>query len=395
MNNKESKSADQPIEGETAKEKEERYTYEEETAGADTAETTVPSDNDDDGKEASHIAAAETAASTAAAYSATAEDREPAVAAKKGGPIGWIILSALLAAALIIVLVVSPFGGGGNSAVASVNGENITKDELYDILVDANGEAALDNLITERLVQQEADAASISITDQDVTDEIEIIKMDFANEEEFNSVLAQNGLTLDDLRKQMRVSAMVRKVLESKTEVTDEEVQTYFDENKAKLGETPEQVRASHILVATKEEADAILAELKAGADFAETAKAKSTDGSAANGGDLGFFSKEDMVEPFSKAAFALEVDAISEVVQSEFGYHIIKKTDHKAASTANLDEKKELIRLKLTSDETNQLASAWIEELRGKAKITNTLTETKEDEAAASEAPAATAATE
>ncbi|MCR2804193.1 peptidylprolyl isomerase [Paenibacillus soyae] len=389
MNNKESQSADQPLNNDTAKEKEERYTYGEEATGAEAAETAVSSDHDGD-KEAGRIAEAETAASTAAAYSAPAEHRVEDAAAKKSGPIGWIVLSALLAAALIVVLVVNPFGGGSGSAVATVNGENITKDELYDLLVDANGEAALDNLITETLVQQEADAASISITDQDVTDEIAIIKMDFANDEEFNSVLIQNGLTEEDLRDQMRVSAMVRKVLESKTEVTDEEMQTYFDENKAKLGEAPEQVRASHILVATKEEADAILAELKGGADFAETAKAKSTDGSAASGGDLGFFSKEDMVEPFSEAAFALEVDAISEVVQSEFGYHIIKKTDYKAATTANFEEKKELIRLKLTSDETNQLASAWIQEIRDKAKITNTLTDAKEEEAAASEAPAA-----
>ncbi|MEK3883455.1 peptidylprolyl isomerase [Paenibacillus sp. PL2-23] len=385
MNNKESQSTGQQTEGEAAQEKqEERYTYGEETTGAEPAEAAVTSESNDEGKEASRLAASETAAASAAAYSAADNNESGAGAPGKKGPIGWIVLSALLAAALIIVLVMNPLGGGGNGAVATVNGENITQDELYELLVDANGEAALDNLITEKLVQQEADAASISITDQDVTDEIDIIKLQFPSEEDFNNQLMQYGMTVDDLRDQVRISAMLRKVLEPKTEVTDEEIQTYFDQNKSSLGEAPEQVRASHILVETKEEADAILAELKAGADFAETAQAKSTDGSAAGGGDLGFFAKTDMVEPFANAAFALEIDQISDVVQSDFGYHIIKKTDYKEASTANFDEKKELIRLKLTSDETNQLANAWLEEIRGKAKITNTLTETTEAEATA-----------
>lgn len=387
MNNKESQTNGNPIDNE--EEKKDRYAYEENQDKTEQAEEV--SDPVDEFVEPDKSAAAETAA--AAAPIAAVAGAESAPPSRKGGAVGWIVLSAVLVIALIVVLIKPPFGGGsGGESVATVNGKTITQDELFEAMKQTYGESSLETLITKTLVQQEADAAGIEITEQDVTDEIDIIKLDFGSEDEFNSILAQNNLTVEDLREDMRVNAMVRKVLESKTDVTDEEIKTYFDENQSKLGGSEEQVRASHILVATKEEADAILADLKAGADFAETAKAKSTDGSAANGGDLDFFTKTAMVEPFAEAAFALEVGEISDVVQSEFGYHIIKKTDYKPATEANFDEKKDLIRMKLVSDEVNQLASPWIEEIRTKAKITNKLTE---EEPAASEAPASETATE
>lgn len=377
MNNKESQSNDNPIDNET--EKKDRYSYEENQSEAE--QVVAAADIVDEDK----LAADETAATAAPYSAASGAAAQSAPPSRKGGAIGWIVLSAVLVVALIVVLIKPPFGGGGGDTVATVNGANITDEELYEALKTSYGESALEMLITKKLVQQEADAASIDITEQDVTDEIEIIKLDFTSEDEFNGILAQNGLTVEDLREDMSLNAMVRKVLESKTDVTDEEIKTYFDANQGKLGGSEDQVRASHILVETKEEADAILADLKAGADFAETAQAKSVDGSAANGGDLDFFPKSAMVGPFAEAAFALEVGETSEVVESEFGFHIIKKTDFKAGTPANFDEKKELVRKKLVSDEVNQLASPWIEEIRAKAKITNKLTE---EEPTASEAP-------
>lgn len=373
MNNKESQSNDTPIDNETAKE--ENKVQENETK-VENEEIAVETDKPEETGDVDR-AAAETAVAAAAPYSsaAGAAPRLEAAAPAKKSSTGWVVLSAVLAIALIVVLIKPPFGGGeGSGTIATVNGANIQKQELYDLLVKVNGEAALDNLILEKLVQQEADAASVKFTEQDITDEINVIKIDFPSEEDFNNVLLQNNLTMEDLREDMRLSAMIRKVLEPKTTVTDEDVKAYFDANLAKFGEHGEQVRASHILVKTKEEADAILADLKGGADFAETAKAKSTDGSAAQGGDLGFFTKEEMVEPFANAAFALEKDAISDLVQSEFGYHIIKKTDYREAAKANFDEHKDLIRTKLVIDEVRTLSSAWITEIREKAKITNNL---------------------
>ncbi|MFD0589564.1 peptidylprolyl isomerase [Paenibacillus sp. GCM10027627] len=328
-------------------------------------------------------------ATAATPYSAASTAAIGAAAPPKKSSLGWIILSALLAAALIIVLVIKP-PFGGNEAIATVNGTKITKDELYEKLVKGNGESAMENLILEKLVEQEIKAASISFTEEDITQEIEILKLNFPTIDAFNEALAQNGFTEEDLREDFRLSAMVRKVLEPKSTVTDEAVQEYFDANQGKFGGSDEQIRASHILVKTKEEADAIYAELKAGKDFAELAKAKSTDGSAEKGGDLDFFGKGAMVAEFEQAAFALEVGAISEPVKSEFGYHIIKKTDYKAGTPAS-EDKKSLARAKLVADEVNQtLASPWLEEIKAKAKIENTLA--PKETTPASEPPAAEA---
>ncbi|GKU77937.1 peptidylprolyl isomerase [Paenibacillus sp. L3-i20] len=314
----------------------------------------------------------------------------PPAPAKKGG-LGWVVLSAVLAVALIVVLIKPPFGDSGKDAVATVNGSKITKNDLYDALVKIYGPASLTNMIEEELVQQEAAAASVELTDQDISEEIEAIKLQFGSDEAFNAKLAESGITIDDLREDVRHYTLIRKILQPKTNVTDDAVKKFFDENKAVLGAAPEQVRASHILVKTKEEADAIIADLKAGADFAETAKTKSTDtNSAVNGGDLNFFGKEgDMVPEFAEAAFALEVGAISGAVKSDFGYHIIKKTDHKAANEPKFEDKKAAIRTVLIGQEVSQLSPAWLEEIKKKAKITNSF-DKKEEPAAETEAPAA-----
>ncbi|REK74363.1 peptidylprolyl isomerase [Paenibacillus paeoniae] len=368
MNNKESQSNDIPTDNETAKE--ENKAQENETNG-ETQENVVETDKPEVASDSENGTPIDASASAAAVVTPSQESPAPA----KKGATGWIVLSAVLAIALIVVLIKPPFGGGeGSETVATVNGANIKKQELYDLLIKVSGEPALDNLILEKLVQQQADAASIKFTDQDLTDEIDIIKLDFPSEEEFNNVLEKNNLTIEELREDRHMSALIRKVLEPKTSVTDEDVKAYFDENLARFGEHDDQVRASHIIVETKEEAEAILAELKGGADFAETAKAKSGDGAAPQGGDLGFFSKEGMVEPFSKVAFEMEVGAISDVVQTQFGFHIIKKTDTRAPAKANFDEHKHLIRQKLVAAEVLTLSGPWISEIREKATITNKL---------------------
>lgn len=284
----------------------------------------------------------------------------------------WIAISAVLAIALIIVLIKPPFGNS-NEIVATVNGVNISKDRLYDELILAGGVTTLDNLITQELIAQEAKAASVTVSDAEVTAEIDLIKKSFGTEEEFNSTLAQYGMTLETLQKDTKVNLTIRKILEPRTDVTDEEVQQFYDANKEALG-TPEQIQASHILVATKEEADAILTELKQGADFATIAKEKSIDGSKEQGGDLGFFGKGEMVPEFEEAAFALKVNEMSGVVQSEHGFHIIKKTAEKAAVVPTFEEKKEEVRKQLVATEANELSEAWMQEIRAKAKITNTL---------------------
>lgn len=312
-------------------------------------------------------------------------ENEEQPAAKGKNSVVWMVISGVLAAALIIVLIYPPFGGG-KEAVASVNGTDISKDELYNELVTLGGQATLENMITMELVDQAASDANVTVTEEDVNAELETLKTQYGGEEAFNSALAQSGMTLDALKKNMDLQVKMRKILEPQTEVTDEQISTYYEENKASFA-TPEQVKASHILVETKEEADAIKKELDGGADFATLAKEKSTDtASAANGGDLGFFGEADMVEPFSKAAFSMEINEISDPVKSDYGYHIIMKTDHKEATNPTLEDKKEEIRTILVDQQIGELSSTWMTDLRSNAEISNTLTPAEESTDAATE---------
>lgn len=314
----------------------------------------------------------------------------PSAPAATGGGKGWMIASIVLAAALIVVLIVQPFSkDDSKTAVATVNGTDITKAQLYDKLVEAGGKATLQNLITTTLVDQEAKKANITVTDEDINTEIADLTKQFGGEEALNSALAQSSMTLDDLKKQMPLQVEIRKLVEPKVTVTDEDISKYFEENKASFNQE-EQVRASHILVETKEEADAIVKQLKDGADFATLAKEKSADtGSKDNGGDLDFFKRADMVAEFSDAAFALKVGETSGAVKTDYGYHIIKVTDRKEAHEYTLAEKTDEIKKTLTAKKVSEMSSSWLEELTNNAKITNTLA----DEPEASASPAASAA--
>lgn len=309
-----------------------------------------------------------------------------------------MIASIVLAAALIIVLIKPPFQkDDSKTAVATVNGTDITKAQLYDKLIEAGGEATLKNLITTTLVDQEAKNANVTVTDEDLNAEIEDLKTQLGGEEALTAALSQSNMTLDDLKKQMPMQVKIRKLIEPKVTVTEKDISAYYDENKASFNQE-EEVRASHILVATQAEADSIVKQLKEGADFAKLAKEKSTDtASKENGGDLNFFKRGDMVAEFSDAAFKLKVGETSGAVKSDFGYHIIKVTDRKEAKEYTLEEKKAEIEKTLKAQKVSEMSNTWLSELNSKAKITNTLTDAKESappetsaEPSATEAPPA-----
>lgn len=297
-------------------------------------------------------------------------------APKRAGVGGWVA-SAILLVALIVVSIKAFSGGGGLSGeVASVNGVKINKADLYDTLVKGgNGESAVEGLITYELVNQEAQKKGVTVTDADLNRELDVIKKSMGSEEAFQQALEQYKMTEADLHPDLLEQAQLRKLLSDQIKITDEDIKSYYDENKASFS-TEEQVRASHILVATKEEADAIEKQLKEGGDFAAIAKEKSLDtGSAANGGDLNFFSKGSMVQEFEEAAFSLKVGDVSEPVKSDYGYHIIKVTDRKEASSPTLEEKKADITDTLTSQQIYTLSQTLISDLRSQAKIVNNLT--------------------
>ncbi len=152
-----------------------------------------------------------------------------------------------------------------------------------------------------------------------------------------------------------------------KEAVTDEALQKAYDD-RFKDAAPQTEYNAAHILVATKEEADAIKAELDGGADFAELAKAKSTDtGSGANGGDLGWFGLGMMVKPFEDAVVAAKVGEVTGPVQSDFGFHLILVKETRVAEKPTLDQ----LRDELAAQVENAAINAKIEELTKGATVT------------------------
>lgn len=266
-------------------------------------------------------------------------------------------------------------GSVGEEAVATVDGESITANDLYQLMVSVIGSQAVEQLITEKLIDNEAAKQNIAVSEDEINAEFEEIKSNFPDEATFNMQLQYMGITPEQFKDQLASEMKLRKLVEPEIEVTDEEIQQYYDNNQSQFG-TPEQVRASHILVKKedKELAEKILAEVKNGGDFAELAKEYSEDGSAAQGGDLGFFGRGQMVAPFEEAAFSLDVNEISDLVESQFGYHIIKVTDKQEAEVTPFEEVKEDIREMVFNQKVSERISTYIQELRSAAKIENAL---------------------
>jgi foldase protein PrsA len=281
----------------------------------------------------------------------------------------------LIIAVLILAIgVFLSFALPKDKAVAKVDGEAINKDELYDVMVEQYGAATVEQLIADKIVASEAKKEKVTITDKELNEELDKLKESYGGEEVFNQMLESNNTTVDALKDDLKNYLTIRKLLEPQIKITDEELQTYFDENKDSFGEA-EQVKASHILVADEATANEIKQKLADGADFAELAKEYSTDeGTKENGGELGFFAKGTMVTEFDDVAFTLPVNEISDPVKTDYGYHIIKVEEKKEAKEANFDDSKKEIKETLIQQKMETEYSTWLEEKKKDYDIENSL---------------------
>lgn len=283
----------------------------------------------------------------------------------------------LLAISLLLVIVTIT-GCQSQDIVASVGEENITKEELYQSLVEQNGIEALEVLITEKIVELEVKKENIEVTEEDIEKEMKKIIDYYGGENAFNQVLENVGYTNDDMRKNIKSKIEIEKIIEPSLTVTEDEMQQYFNDNKASFAEQ-EQVKASHILVDSEEKAQEIKDKLLAGEDFTKLAKEYSIDPSKEeNGGDLGYVVRGQMVPEFEDAVFTLEVGKISDPVKTQYGYHIIKVEEIKEAKEANYDESKEEIKEILMEQQMSTAYSEWLQKKREEYKVTNSLEENK-----------------
>ena len=281
---------------------------------------------------------------------------------------------ALLAALLVLVIGIT--GCQNSDIVAKIDNETITKDELYDVLVEQGGEKALGALISEKIVDLEVKKQKIKVTDEEVEKEIEKMKENYGGEEAFNMTIMQYGLDEESLKENVTMNLKIKKLLEPEISISDEEISDYFKENKDMLGE-PEQVDARHILVETEEQAKDIREKLEAGEDFEKLAKEHSMDqGSKEAGGELGVFGKGEMVKEFEEAAFTLKPHEISEPIKTEHGYHIIEVLEKKETKEAKFEDVKDDIKEILLQQKISTEYGNWYQKKLEEYKVKDYLTD-------------------
>jgi peptidyl-prolyl cis-trans isomerase C len=288
-------------------------------------------------------------------------------------------------------------------AIASVNGEAVTE-EAFNAQINnlrksyraqRGGDIPADELeklkkqvvqamITKNVLLQNFRELGFSVDPDRVEQEIQNVKNKYGSEEEFRKSMADQGYDMERLRKEITQSLQVfiiQQHVVKDVEVTEEEMRRAYNSNLDQITQ-PETIRARHILVsveegaseedktAAREKIEAIQDELEGGADFAELAKEKSEGPSSKNGGDLGYFPADKMVPSFSDAAFALQPGEVSDIVETRFGYHIIKLEDRKDAWLPSFDEVKGELRPQLEQQKAQLVFQEYVQRLQSQAKI-------------------------
>jgi peptidyl-prolyl cis-trans isomerase C len=285
--------------------------------------------------------------------------------------------------------------------IARVNGEAISKadfDRAVEALEARNGgpipteqrdqilRGVLDQIVAYKLLVQEGRARKVAVPDATVDARMKEIQSQFPSEDAFKQMLTTRKTSLEQVRTDIKQDMAVQKLIEdeiaTKIAVKPEQVTDFYTKNPDQFKQ-PDRVRASHILIgfakgadaATKTQARAkaadVLKDVKAGKDFAALAKQHSQDpGSAANGGDLGFFQQGQMVGPFNDAAFTLAPGTVSDLIETEFGFHIIKVAEKQPARAIPLDEVRPKLEEYLQRMNREQQTDAFVNGLKTKGKI-------------------------
>lgn len=243
----------------------------------------------------------------------------------------------------------------------------------------------VNEMVNQELLYQVCQKKKIQTSKADLDREVATFKNRFDTPEKYKAWLASMNFTADGFETQFGQRLAVQKLIEqevvSKIAVKEEDAKIYFEKNPGKYSQK-ESVRARHILVKLDKTADAkakedarkqlmdIKKKLLAGEDFETLAKTHSQGPSSARGGDLGYFTKGQMVKPFEEAAFQLAVNEVSDIVETKFGYHLIKVLDHKAAVTPTFEEVKDKTLDDLRKERIQSDVSSYIATLRSKAKI-------------------------
>lgn len=335
--------------------------------------------------------------STLGAASIYARQSTPEHPSKPGG-------AAVSPAAKAIAAAEQPFDTSKLPAtVAKVNGATITRHELLSAAENARTQLAhmgvkmpvpsqhfyktvLDQMVGETLLYQRAKAEKITPAASEIDARIKEIKSHFTNEDEFEHALKSQNVTLDSLKENVSKGITIQKYVATKiapqAKVTEQEEKKFYQDNLKEM-KVPEEFKVAHILIqvpknatakekaAARAKAEAIDKKAKAGEDFAKLAKENSDDTmSKDKGGELPWLAKGQTVPSFEKAAFALKPGQISDVVESPFGFHIIKMEGTKPPTTRTFDEVKDQIANLLKRRKIQKLIDSRVTDLKAKAKV-------------------------
>lgn len=299
----------------------------------------------------------------------------------------------------------NPLATDPEAVIVRVNGEDITRGEINDMMAMAmqrfGGQVPpeqlqaiqgqmytqiKDELINQKLLTAAVAAADIAIDEAEVAKTIEEIRTSLPEDLTLEAALEKEGQSLDMLKENIRQDMAKRQLLESKTadvqDASEEEAKEFYDSNPDQFAK-PENVSASHILIKfdetdtdeTKAEKKAKLEEIRQSivaetVTFEDAATENSDCPSSAQGGSLGTFGKGRMVPEFEVAAYTQEPGEIGDIIETQFGYHIIKVTDHQEEGTVDFEEAKDQLIVYLTNQKKQQAVLDYIGSLRDSATI-------------------------
>jgi peptidyl-prolyl cis-trans isomerase C len=247
----------------------------------------------------------------------------------------------------------------------------------------------LEELINRELLFQESQRLGIRIEPQIVDQQYDLMQKMYPDKKVFAEKLTAVNLSEKEMKSEVERGLIIRRLIQekvvSRAQTPEEESLAFYEKNKGQFKQ-PEMVRAQHILFSfssdlsskqkqkTREAMEKIQKRIKRGESFSELAKKFSNDPNGKNGGELGYFDREKMIEPFSKAAFALDINGVSDIVETEYGFHLIKVLDKKPERIPAFEEIKEDISQIIVQKKIANGIKSYIQILRDKAKITTFL---------------------
>lgn len=287
--------------------------------------------------------------------------------------------------------------------VAVVNGSEISKEDLdremnlarqrllskgkslSDPELSALRKGVIENLIDQELLYQQSQEKGFKLDETAVQEQMKKIKGQFPSEEAFKSQVSKMGLSEESIESQLRRGMAIKKFVEAefveKITISDKETKDYYDRH-TDFFKRPEQVQASHILIKVDSKADKanktearkkiveIQTRLNKGENFAALAKEFSQDSSSGKGGDLGYFGRGQMVKPFEEAVFELKPGEVSDIVETQFGYHLIQVTDKKPETIIAYENVQERIETYLKNIKVKEELNPYLEKLKQESKV-------------------------